>query len=796
VALALVIGILGVGGIIDSYAVLSREIAANYLRTNPASASLFVKNLSPELVKEIEALPYIRSAEARQKIVARAEVEPGEWKTIWLFVIRDFNNIRINKIFPQQGNFYPKPGEIVIERNALKIIPTAVGGKLNLKLPHTAEKELQVTGIIHDPGQAPSWMEGLGYGYITPKTLELLGYTPQSSMLHIVAARGRTDREQVNKTAQKLCQWLEQKGINVNRVIVPKPLTHPHAGQMNSFMAILGLVGLLALCLGSVLAVSMISAIMSRQIQQIAIMKTLGATTWQVARIYFLLVAMISAIALLFSFPLSLVGGKIYSASMADKLNFNILDPSIPLWAYVFKVLIALFLPMIIAAFPILKGCGITIKKGITGTGSLTNGFKGAFLLKLSETLFFRQTFEMMPSKERHQSDREWGAGATRSRPVVLALRSTFRKPGRLVWTLLTLVCGGVLFMVAMTINSSISRTIDQAFAASSYDLFFKFSGFYPAERIRDSLEEVKGIDRVELVTEEQVTLPGKNKEQESSFRIIAIPISSDFKKPEVISGHWLDRSASGMVVVNTRFAAVFTLPMKKKKLELPLPGGKANWEISGTVKEAFGAAAVYVDLETYNRFSRKAGKNNTILVRTISKDNKKISAIRKELEKSFALNRLDVYGANQTAEIKTAVDNHLQMMVMFLVTMSLFTVFVGGIGLMAAMGINVLEQTREIGIMRTIGASNPDLFKIILFEGGLTGMISWTAALFLTLPLSRVIGNVFSNIMLGINLDFSFSWTGMILWLFIIILFSLLASYLPARRASRLVINKALAYI
>jgi putative ABC transport system permease protein len=796
VALALVIGILGVGGIIDSYAVLSREIAANYLRTNPASASLFVKNLSPELVKEIEALPYIRSAEARQKIVARAEVEPGEWKTIWLFVIRDFNNIRVNKIFPQQGNFYPKAGEIVIERDALKIIPTAVGSKLNLKLPHSAEKELQVTGIIHDPGQAPSWMEGLGYGYITPETLELLGYTPQSSMLHIVAARDRTNREQVNKTTRKLCRWLEQKGINVDRVIVPEPLTHPHAGQMNSFMAILGLVGLLALCLGSVLAVSMISAIMSQQIQQIAIMKTLGATTWQVARIYFLLVAMISGIALLFSFPLSLAVGKIYSASMADKLNFNILDPSIPVWAYVFKVLLALFLPMIIAAFPIFKGCRITIKKGITGTGSLANGFKGAFLLKLSETLFFRQTFEMMPSKERHQSDREWGAGATRSRPVVLALRSTFRKPGRLVWTLLTLVCGGVLFMVAMTINSSISRTIDQAFAASSYDLSIKFSGFYPAERIRDSLEEVKGIDRVELVTEEQVTLPGKNKKQGSSFKIIAIPISSDFKKPEVISGHWLDRCASDMVVVNTRFAAGFTRPMKKKKLELHLPGGKADWQISGTVKEAFGAAAVYVDLETYNRFSRKAGKNNRILVRTISKNNKKISAIRKELEKRFALNQLDVYAANQTAEIKTAVDNHLQMMVMFLVTMSLFTVFVGGIGLMAAMGINVMEQTREIGIMRTIGASNPDLFKIILFEGGLTGMISWAAALFLTLPLSRVIGNVFSNIMLGINLDFSFSWAGMILWLFIIILFSLLASYLPAKRASRLVINKALAYI
>ena len=126
---------------------------------------------------------------------------------------------------------------------------------------------------------------------------------------------------------------------------------------------------------------------------------------------------------------------------------------------------------------------------------------------------------------------------------------------------------------------------------------------------------------------------------------------------------------------------------------------------------------------------------------------------------------------------------------------MTILMALVGGLGLMGTMSINVIERTREIGVMRAIGASNRSVMQIIVVEGVLIGLISWVQAMILGLPLSKLLSDQVGNAFVDAPLSFSFSFAAIALWLVIVLLLATLASFFPARTASRLTVREVLAY-
>jgi putative ABC transport system permease protein len=119
----------------------------------------------------------------------------------------------------------------------------------------------------------------------------------------------------------------------------------------------------------------------------------------------------------------------------------------------------------------------------------------------------------------------------------------------------------------------------------------------------------------------------------------------------------------------------------------------------------------------------------------------------------------------------------------------------VGSIGLTGTMGINVLERSREIGVMRAVGASNRAIFQVIIAEGVIIGLMSWFLGMVISLPLGRVLSDTFGNILTRSPLIYTFSLNGIIAWLLIATLLSALASFLPARAATRLTVREVLDY-
>ncbi len=110
-------------------------------------------------------------------------------------------------------------------------------------------------------------------------------------------------------------------------------------------------------------------------------------------------------------------------------------------------------------------------------------------------------------------------------------------------------------------------------------------------------------------------------------------------------------------------------------------------------------------------------------------------------------------------------------------------------------MSINVLERTREIGVMRTIGAVDRVIMQSVIIEGMVIGLITWALAIGVSFPIGSLLLTILGKSLLGTPMRLAFTPLGILLWLGMVIILSVVASIIPARNAARLTINEVLAY-
>ncbi|RIK20360.1 MAG: hypothetical protein DCC51_07560 [Anaerolineae bacterium] len=133
--------------------------------------------------------------------------------------------------------------------------------------------------------------------------------------------------------------------------------------------------------------------------------------------------------------------------------------------------------------------------------------------------------------------------------------------------------------------------------------------------------------------------------------------------------------------------------------------------------------------------------------------------------------------------------------LIVLLMSLAGMTALVGGLGLANTMAINVLERSREIGILRSMGAERRLLRSLVLAEGLAVALISAVLAVVLALPLTAALDRVMGNSLLGSPLAFAFSPAAALGWLGLVLVIGLVACWVPAEAAARMTIRAALAY-
>lgn len=210
--------------------------------------------------------------------------------------------------------------------------------------------------------------------------------------------------------------------------------------------------------------------------------------------------------------------------------------------------------------------------------------------------------------------------------------------------------------------------------------------------------------------------------------------------------------------------------------------------EKTGTVDEA-----VYMPLETAQDILGIYDEVNVFVVNI--KDGVDIEEaaedIRHELERGLDESEFTVYTPEQ---LLNQIKDILGIIQIVLVGIAAVSLLVGAIGIMNAMFTSVLERTREIGVMKAIGARNRDISMLFLIESGLIGLIGGVIGAAIGAGVAKLVelgAGAFDFSLLVIIID----WRVIVFSLGFAFIVGVVSGIVPAVRASKLQPVDALRY-
>ena len=764
VVLAIALGISAFDSVLSSYAILTRELDRGYLDTNPASAVLRVDRLDDELVSAVLQNTEVSDAEARRTVGGQIKAGPIQWRNLVLFVVKDYGDIRVSKLESEAGAWPPATGEILIERDALQVAKAKIGDTVTIKTAKGAQRQLVVSGTVHDVGQAQARMENIVYGYINLATLVQLGEDPYLDQLNILVRDRKFDKAHIEKVAADVKGFLESRGRQVSHVNVPAPGKHPHSDLMGMLLLAMSSFGIFVLLLSGILVVNLLTALMASQVRQIGVMKAIGGTRWQIARIYFGQALFLGIAAVVVAIPLGIIGSRALCQYMAIFLNFDINSYAVPWWVYVLVAVIGLAAPLIAAAYPVWRGTGVPVRIALTDFGLSGRTFGGS------------------------RFDRALTRIGGKFSTLAFAIRNGFRRRGRLALTLLTLTAGGLFFLSALNIRASIINTLDRMFAARKFDLAVSFTNPYEWERLQRAISNTAGITDAEgwFFTEGVLGT-------ETRFTVAALPTDTRLLDLEILAGRALQPGDTDAMLINNALARRVPSLRVGETVTLRVGDVESTWRIVGVAKEAYSPAIAYIPLSFMER--QQPGMSNSLRLALARNDFDSISIVKESLDQNLEREGVRARGSVSKAESRFGFDQHVVMIYVFLIVMSAIVGSVGGLGLMTTMSLNVLERRREMGVLRAIGATPRIVWLIVIIEGLMIGVLSWIIAAILAWPVSNAVGNVLVKAMFNSGLDFTFEPLGLLIWLAISLSVSAAGSFIPAWKASRTTVREALAY-
>jgi putative ABC transport system permease protein len=205
--------------------------------------------------------------------------------------------------------------------------------------------------------------------------------------------------------------------------------------------------------------------------------------------------------------------------------------------------------------------------------------------------------------------------------------------------------------------------------------------------------------------------------------------------------------------------------------------------------------SVVYMTQSGYRQILSVGRQASSFVVVTTQHDGDFQATVSREIEERFKRVNLPVAATTTTTDRVSENRFTFNLLTTFLLMMAGILAIVGALGLTGTMSINVLERTREIGVMRAIGASNASVRGVIIVEGVVIGVISWAVGAVLAYPIMRLLNEQVGRVIIKQVPPHTYSWQGLWLWFFVVMLVALFASLMPAWRASRLTVREVLAY-
>jgi len=788
VVLSIAVGVFSIGVIAGAYAIISHDMSASYAANHPANIELRMANFNDDVLTSVRNMPGIGNAEGRRVFSIRVHpVNSTTWTVIDLIAFNDFTTNKVDLLTPLAGDTDPSRRQVVLEKDALKQLSVKVGDQLVFELPDGTMKTMSVVGAVEDPTTGAGDFLAPPFGYISMTTLENFQEPDLYNRIYATVSQHQDDDAYISRIAGDVKDRLVRSGIPVDRTLTSKTHEHPLTSTVNAILGILMALGVLIVFLSSSLIANTLTALLNQHLRYIGIMKLVGGRNRQILIMYLALIISFGVLALLIAVPLGGQGAYGLAAFIANELRFNLLGYRIVPIALVIQIAIGILVPLVAGLVPVMNGSKVTVLKAISG--DLARG-EGRPLhhgpRRESPWERFQTRVTVVLSKR----------GIHIPRPLLISLRNTFRRRGRLLLTLFTLTMGGAIFISVFNVRVTLHDYIGAIGNYFKADVELDFTQPYRTHEIQLLAMQVPGVQSVEGWQGLSADLLYPDGSTIDTLNIIAPPANSPLVQPILVSGRWIEPGDERKLTVSESVLPYFPNLKPGDFVPLKINGRKEQWQVVG-IFQFVGQQGLlaYAPLEYISQVNDLANQSTLFRIQTFEHDRAYQDQMAETLDQYFRTNGFNVLQSQAGLASLDTASQSLDTLVTFLLIMALLTAIVGSMGLAGTMGMNVLERTREIGIMRAIGAVDSIIMQTVIAEGIVIGLISFGFAIILSLPFTYLLSYIVSLAVFETPIKTVFTITGYLIWLALILAMSVIASILPARNAARLTIREVLAY-
>ncbi|MBE7550797.1 MAG: ABC transporter permease [Anaerolineales bacterium] len=738
------------------------------------------ERIDRETADRLEDIPGVEDIEVMNEVAVRYKIHSeDEWRAARLLMRDDYEDQTYDTLQLKEG-VWPEKDDFAIERLSSQFFGVELGDKVILELDKT-DRAFRITGKIRHNFVEPPAFGGDAVFFTDAQGLERFNI-PEGEYNQLMVRVSPYSAEFARDRASELKDRLAKEGIGVGFTSYQDPGEHWGRFFIEGINLVLQVLAVVSLFMSVILVTNTMTALITQQINQIGMIKAIGGGTATILKIYLATVLIYGLLALLISLLPGAMAAFGISQWFLNLFNIDYDLFQISLRAVTYQAIAATLIPALAALWPVLSGAAITVREAIASYG-LGGDFGFSWLDRTIERLGARLL----------------------SSPYAISLGNMFRRKGRLILTQIVLVGAGTMFLMVMSLSASISYTLDTDLNRRGFDMRLGFSDPQPQRRVESMLRTVPGVAGADLwyTAPAAILKQGQRlKEAGVGAQVVGIPAGSDYYKPLIVAGRWFQPGDGRVLVIskdtaddnNIKVGDIVTLNL----FDL----GDAQWKVIGLFQVIFNggfdATPIYAPLESVAAASKQYNKTTRLLVRTSSHDPVAVNTLYTQIKNMYEDRNMDinVFDTGTTPQDRIDAISQFNVTTTMLMMLAVIVALVGGIGLMGSLSISVVERTREIGVMRAIGARSRTIMGMFMMEGVLQGLFSWLIAVPLSFALAQPLANALGQAMFDANLDYQYNYTAVLVWLVIVLVISTLASILPARSATQISVRDSLAYV
>ncbi len=773
-------GVFAMGAIFGMSDMLGGTMDRSHQAVMPPHINIYLTTLTDyETLMNLKDLPGVEEVEPYNTITILYKLRAqDEWRQGIIHSRSNFETQKYELVQLREGHWPESKNEIGVERMAAQFNKVGIGDAVTIKLEDNV-RTFPITSLIRHPFVPPPQFQDLSFFFMSSQALERFDI-PDGKYGSLFVRVTPYSRDYAREVAASIKQKLARQNIGIGGTVYEDPERHWGRDMIDGFVLVQELLAVISVIMGAVLIYNTLTNIITQQTDQIGILKAIGSSKATVIRIYLLTALIYGGIALVIALPLGSVLAFGFSQYFLNLFNIDFNEFQFSNRALLYQVLAALLTPLLSGLVPVLQGASITVRQAIA-----SYGLGGDFRTGRLDRLVDRVGQRWLPTF------------------YATALGNMIRHRGRLLLTQFVLITAGSAYLMVMSLNSSLALTLDNLYAQRDYDALLQFYGNQRAGRVNALAETIEGVEKAELRLVQDASLFTSGQLAKSAglgTNINGIPSYSDFFQPLIIAGRWFAEGEDGRVVVINRDTAQKNEINLGDIIRLDLGElGEDEWQVIGIYEPVFvggfNSDTVYAPLEALYQATKKYNQGSILYVRTTSKDADFTSAVTKRLKDMFERHGLEISYSDTLANERKTNEWSFGLVTTMMLGLSYIVALVGGIALMGALSIGVIERTKEIGVLRAVGARSSAILGIFILEGTFQGLLSWMIAIPIAYFASPAVADALGKTMFGATLDYQFNTTAVFTWFVTSLIISILASILPARKATRISVRDSLAY-